>query len=229
MLHRPQSHVPKVPAAPLLMLPGTLCDARLYGAVLERLAVPASIPPLDGAASTPEMARRILAAAPPRFSLCGFSLGAIVALEIIAQAPDRVERLALIACNPGLLDDAARQARATLAQADFVQPGDAPLIHAMARAASAETYRQQTQMTLERADSRPRLGRIGVPTLILCGGDDRICPPAMSRTIANSVLGSRLVIVPGAGHYLPIERPDAVAEQLAGWLAMPVHGEKEPS
>lgn len=210
------------------MLPGTLCDARLYGAVLERLAVPASIPALGGARSTREMARLVLAGAPPRFSLCGFSLGAIVALEIIAQAPQRVERLALIACNPGPLDEAARQARATLAQADFIQPDDALLVQAMARAATAETYRQQTQMTLERADSRPRLGRIGVPTLILCGGDDRICPPAMSRTIADAVLGSRLVIVPGAGHYLPIERPEAVAEQLAGWLAIPVHRTKEP-
>lgn len=175
------------------------------------------------------MAQLILASAPPRLSLCGFSLGAIVALEIIAQAPWRVDRLALIACNPGLLDETARRARAALQQSEFVQRGDAPLVHLMAREATAETYRQQTQMTLDRADSRPRLGRINVPTLVLCGAEDRICPPAMSRAIADAIAMSRLTIVPGAGHYLPIERPELVAEQLAGWLAMPAHTEKEPT
>ena len=149
--------------------------------------------------------------------------------EIIAQAPWRVDRLALIACNPGLLGETARRARAALQQSEFVQPDDAPLVHLMAREATAETYRQQTQMTLDRADSRPRLGRINVPTLVLCGAEDRICPPAMSRAIADAIAISRLTIVPGAGHYLPIERPELVAEQLAGWLAMPAHTEKEPT
>jgi pimeloyl-ACP methyl ester carboxylesterase len=228
MLHHPQRQVQDAAAA-LLMLPGTLCDARLYGAVLANLRVPAKVATLRGACSTQQMAQLILASAPPRLSLCGFSLGAIVALEIIAQAPWRVDRLALIACNPGLLDETARRARAALQQSEFVQPDDAPLVHLMARETTAETYRQQTQMTLDRADSRPRLGRINVPTLVLCGAEDRICPPAMSRAIADAVAMSRLTIVPGAGHYLPIERPELVAEQLAGWLAMPAHTEKEPT
>lgn len=228
MLHHPRRQVQDAAAA-LLMLPGTLCDARLYGAVLEKLRVPALVAALQGACSTQQMAQLILASAPPRLSLCGFSLGAIVALEIIAQAPWRVDRLALIACNPGLLDETARRGRAALQQSEFVQPDDAPLVHLMAREATAETYRQQTQMTLDRADSRPRLGRINVPTLVLCGAEDRICPPAMSRAIADAIAMSRLTIVPGAGHYLPIERPELVAEQLAGWLAMPAHTEKEPT
>ena len=94
------------------MLPGTLCDARLYAPVVERLGLPATIPALAGAETAAALAQLILAAAPERFSLCGFSLGAIVALEIVAQAPERVERLALIGCNPGVLDSKARAARA---------------------------------------------------------------------------------------------------------------------
>src|SRR3569623_1084617 len=98
----------------------------------------------------------------------------------------------------------------------------------MARAASAETYRQQTRMTLDRADSQPRLSQIKVPTLILCGAHDRTCPPAMSIAMADAIPHARRVIVPGVGHYLPLERPDVVANELAAWLAMPVpHTTKE--
>src|SRR3569623_1340594 len=168
MLHRPQQNRNTVDAtpAPLLMLPGTLCDERLYAPVLDRLGTRATVQHLAGAESTVEMAQCILVTAPPRISLCGFSLGAIVALEIVAQAPDRVERLALIGCNPGPLDDKARAARAALTQVDFATEDDCPLVHLMARDVSAETYRQQTRMTLDRADSRPRLSRITIPTLI---------------------------------------------------------------
>ena len=232
MLHRLQQHRYRVdaPAAPLLMLPGTLCDARLYAPVLDRLGTRATVAELAGADSAAEMARLILASAPRRFSLCGFSLGAIVALEIVAQAPKRVERLALIGCNPGTLDDKARAARAALAQTNFATEDDCPLVHLMARDTTPETYRQQTRMTLDRADSRPRLSRIDVPTLVMCGARDRTCPPAMSIAIAEAIAGARLVIVPGAGHYLPLERPQAVADELAAWLAMPVpHTVKEPS
>ena len=232
MLHRPQQHLDTVDAqaAPLLMLPGTLCDARLYAPALDRLGSRATLAELAGAESAGEMARLVLLNAPAQFSLCGFSLGAIVALEIVAQAPHRVERLALIACNPGVLDDRARTARAALTQSDFATEDDCPLIHLMARDASAETYRQQTRMTLDRADSRPRLQRIDMPTLVMCGAHDRTCPPAMSIAMADAIPHARLVIVPGAGHYLPLERPDVVADELAAWLAMPVpHTAKEPS
>lgn len=232
MLHRPQQPRNPVDArpAPLLLLPGTLCDARLYAAVLERLRLPAHVPDLSGADSPAAMAELILATAPPRISLCGFSLGAIVALEIIAQAPSRVARLALIGCNPGALDETARKARAAIPQAEFAMEDDLPLVHLMARDASAQSYRQQTRMTLDRADSRTRLSSIDVPTLVMCGSRDRTCPPALSIAMAEAIPGARLVIVPGAGHYLPLERPDMVADELGAWLAMPlIRHAKEPS
>ncbi len=203
------------------MLPGTLCDARLYAPVLERLGARAAVPELAGADTVAAMAKLILANASAHISLCGFSLGAIVALEIVRQAPERVERLALIGCNPGMLDTKARTARAAVPQADFGTQDDLPLVHLMAHEASSEVYHQQTTMTLSRADSRDRLSRIDMPTLVLCGARDRVCPPEMSLAIAKAIPRARLVIVPSAGHYLPIERPDAVAEELAAWLATP--------
>jgi 3-oxoadipate enol-lactonase len=49
-----------------------------------------------------------------------------------------------------------------------------------------------------------------VPTLILCGGRDRITPPTLSQGLNAMIVGSRLEIIPSAGHMLPLEAPDAV-------------------
>ena len=210
-------------AAPLVMLPGTLSDARLFGAVLNHLDARATVPALDGAVSAAAVAHLILAQSPDRISLCGFSLGAIVALEIIAQAPHRVERLALIGCNPGVLSADAAAARAALDRADFVSAEDPELAHSMAADASDDSWQRQTAITLSRADSRPRLSSIGVPTLVICGAGDRICPPEMSREIAAAIPGARLAIIARAGHYVTLEQPERVADELAAWLAMPAN------
>lgn len=215
-------------AAPLVMLPGTLCDERLFSPLLDELNVAASILPIEGASTASAMASIVLASAPPKFSLCGFSLGAIVALAVVAEAPERVERLALIGCNPGALDPKARAARAELDQQDFVAasspPSDLPLrrlVDNMADATSAEAYASQTLMTLARPDRRDQLSWIDVPTLVICGERDPICPATLSKQIAGAVPGARLVLVPGAGHYVTLERPEIVAAELSAWLATP--------
>ena len=231
-IHQPTVRVPFAKDAPLLMLPGTLCDERVFAPVLTALGCDAAILPLRGASSAAGMAQLVLAGAPERFSLCGFSLGAIVALEIMAQAPERVARLALIGCNPGPMESGRVAARAAVARDDFVAwscgdadaPRDTPvrrLLDEMAAAVPEAQYRQQTEMTLHRADSWPRLGDIDVPTLVVCGADDCICPPALSRDIALAIAGSRLALIQNAGHYVLVEKPDAVAHELAAWLDQP--------
>lgn len=208
-------------AAPLVMLPGTLCDARVFAPVLERLGLGASVADMHGAESAADLARLILARAPKKFSLCAFSLGAVVAFEIVAQAPERVERLALIGGNAGLLSPEFIAARANLDRHTFVAPHETEIVHRMAAEASDETWRQQTAITLSRADSRPRLSGIAVPTLVLCGNDDSICPPELSREIAAAIPRSRLAIIVNAGHYVTLDQPQAVTTELVAWLAMP--------
>ncbi len=72
---------------------------------------------MTGATTMPELARKILADAPPHFALLGFSLGGIVALEMIAQAPERVERLALSTRRRGRTPANAAVRRAAVARA----------------------------------------------------------------------------------------------------------------
>jgi pimeloyl-ACP methyl ester carboxylesterase/predicted ester cyclase len=230
----------EVAPLPLLLLPGTACDARLFEPMLERLGVPlARVVDLTGAETAAEMAAHVLERAPERFSLLGFSLGGIVALEMVAQAPQRVARLALVdtTARPVPEGDVARRraeverARET-GMADYVRGGwprsIAPqnlerqdLIDTavtMAEDAGVETLRQQVEMGIQRADSRPRLAKIGVPTLVLAGEAEQVCTLEAHREIADAVPGARFFTIPQAGHFAPLENPAAVARHVRDWL-----------
>jgi pimeloyl-ACP methyl ester carboxylesterase/predicted ester cyclase len=225
---------------PLVLLPGTGCDGRLFEPMLERLGVATSIVmAMEGALTTPDLASRILAQAPERFSLLGFSLGGIVALEMLAQAPERIARLALIdttprpdpAANAGKRRAAVGRARTHGLQTyvedawdDLVAPenrADAvlrTLLVSMARDTGAERLAQQAEVAIVRADSRPRLASIAVPTLVLAGEHERVCPIAAHREIAEGIPGSAFFTIPRAGHFAPLENPSAVARHVRDWL-----------
>ena len=85
---------------PIVFLPGMMCDARLFGPQIAALSANRTLhfPPLSGHDDFETLAAEILANAPPRFALAGLSMGGIVAMEIICQAPNRVERIAVGIC-----------------------------------------------------------------------------------------------------------------------------------
>ena len=87
---------------PLILLPGMMCDGRLFGPQIAALGQirEVRVAPISGHTSTAALAAEVLAHAPPRFALAGLSMGGIVAMEVLAQAPDRIERLALLDTNP---------------------------------------------------------------------------------------------------------------------------------
>src|SRR5215510_3293062 len=89
----------------VLLLPGLLCDERLWAAQAKALARSARFhtPDLAPFDSIARMADAVLGQAPGRFALAGFSMGGWVALEVVARAPDRVSRLALLSTAPGAL------------------------------------------------------------------------------------------------------------------------------
>lgn len=227
---------------PLILLPGSLCDARLFAPLIARLpGVDARVVPLEGADTVPALAAALLGRFPPRFALLGFSLGGIVALEIVAQAPERVARLALVDTTPHPdppANHAARRAAVEQAAvmgvgrlvaeglcpryfADGAPPDCAALAVAMAEDLGLDVMRRQTEFNIGRADSRPRLGAVAVPTLVLCGAEDRLCTPDIHRAMADAIPGATLAIVSDAGHFAPLEAPDATARAVSAWLAKP--------
>jgi pimeloyl-ACP methyl ester carboxylesterase len=225
---------------PLLLLPGTLCDARLFAPLLEAIGpYPHQVADMTGARSTPELAARILSAAPERFALLGFSLGGIVALEMAAQAPGRIDRLALVDTTPrpdphpnaAARRSAVARARA-LGMVSYIEDGWARsvaathlaradikgILIAMAEDLGPDALADQSEVAIVRHDSRPRLGAIIVPTLILAGADEQVCPIAAHEELAHGIPGSNLILIPNAGHFALLEKPADLAPHIRQWL-----------
>jgi 3-oxoadipate enol-lactonase len=70
-----------------------------------------------------------------------------------------------------------------------------------------------------RADSTTTLREVRVPALVVCGAEDAITPPSEAEAIQRGIAGSRLAIVPAAGHLANVEAPDAFGRELLGFLA----------
>jgi alpha-beta hydrolase superfamily lysophospholipase len=67
-----------------------------------------------------------------------------------------------------------------------------------------------------------------VPTLVLCGARDRLTAPDLSRQLSDMIVGSRLQIVPSAGHMLPLEAPEVVNRAIAEFVALVLPAARAP-
>ena len=227
---------------PLLLIPGLLCSARLYGPQIAPLwqIGPVTVADHTRDESMAGIARRILATAPPRFHLVGLSMGGYIAFEVLRQAVDRVGRLAL-------LDTAARaevpeqterrrvlieiaRTKGMRAVNDVLFPlivhesrkGDSSLraiVDSMAEEVGVETFVRQQGAIMGRSDSRPDLPSIRCPTLVVVGDSDQVTPPNLNREIAAGIPGARLEIIAACGHLSTLEAPEAVNRVLVPWLA----------
>ena len=191
------------------------------------------------------MAAQILANAPPRFALAGHSMGGRVALEVWAQAPQRVSHLALLdtgfeglaegetgererAGRLRLLQLARTEGMRAMAQdwaSGMVHPdrlSEAPLmevIYDMLARATPEVFAAQIRALLQRPDRSALLASINVPTLVLCGREDSWSTLARHQDMAGRISGSTLVDVPHCGHMCTLEQPEAVSRALLAWLS----------
>jgi pimeloyl-ACP methyl ester carboxylesterase len=228
------------PPLPLVLLPGLLNDARLWGAQVDALSGSADcvVGDLTTSDTMTGLADALLARAPARFALAGLSMGGYVAFEILRRAPERVAALALVDTQARPDTPQASEGRRALmerSRTDFegvietlrgrlmlpehaADPAIGGLFVAMARATGAEAFRRQQAAILGRVDSRPFLPRVACPTLVLCGRQDAVTPPELHEEMAAAIPGARLEIVENCGHLSAIERPAAVAEAMRAWL-----------
>ena len=227
---------------PIVLLAGLNCSARLYAPQLTPLWQfgPVTVADHRRDDSMAAIARRILAASPPRFALAGLSMGGYIAFEIMRQAPGRVARLALLdtgaraevpertAVRKPLMDLARSGRFAEITDSQYPtlvhksRHGDAALkaeVRAMNEETGPEAYLRQQQAIITRPDSRPGLGAIACPTLVLVGDADEATPPELAREMAAGIPGAKLVVVPECGHLSTLERPEAVNAALVAWLA----------
>jgi pimeloyl-ACP methyl ester carboxylesterase len=228
-------------ALPIVLIPGLGCSARLYGGQIPALwrFGPVTVADHTREDSMDAIARRILAAAPPRFALAGLSMGGYIAFEIMRQAPERVAKLALL--DTGARAEAPEQTerrKVAIALAksgryaevvDLVFPvyvhrkrhSDAALkqiVRNMAEDTGVEAFLRQQQAILHRRDSRPGLAAVKCPTLVLVGDDDQATPLELSREISAAIAGSRLVVIAESGHLSTLEQPERVTSALVEWM-----------
>lgn len=231
----------------LVLVPGLMCDHAVWQPVIPALSAQRRCVVIDHGDSEDlsDMAVRLLAQAPSRFALAGHSMGGRVALEVMRLAPERVTHLALM--DTGYLPKAAgqagedevakRQALLQIARAqgvramarDWVQGmvhparlGDAPLIESildMFERKSSDLFARQIKALLNRPDATPVLQALRLPTLVQCGRQDSWANLAQHQAMHALAPGARLDVIEDAGHMAPMERPDAVAASLLGWLA----------
>jgi len=227
---------------PLLLLPGLLCDETLWRHQTATLADVADITVADLTLddSVAGMAVRALAQAPERFAMAGLSMGGYVAQQIMRMAKDRVTRLALI--DTSARDDTPEQRTRRESLIELAQTGKfrgvTPrllplLIHSarledeelkdavlgMAARVGRDAFIAQQQAIMGRPDGRPDLAKISCPTLVMCGRQDELTPPALHQEIAAGIGDrARLVVIEDCGHLSPLERPRAVSAVMRYWL-----------
>jgi pimeloyl-ACP methyl ester carboxylesterase len=234
-------------ATPVLLLPGLICDARIWAPQAEALRANGyevlAIQGYGEADTLGAMADLVLQKSPDRFALAGHSMGGRVALEVFRRAPERVERLALISTGVHLprsekeaegrfelLSRGVEQGMDALIDAwlppmvwepNRLLPGLMDDLTQMCADMGIDTYERQIRALLARPEVESLLPTIKCPTLVATGQHDEWAPPAQHEAIAKAIAGARLEIVAGAGHMVPVERPQAMTDALASWLNMP--------
>ncbi|SEO62899.1 Pimeloyl-ACP methyl ester carboxylesterase [Salinihabitans flavidus] len=229
---------------PLVLVPGMMCDARLYAAQIADLSrdFAVMVVPVTGQDRVEDMAIQVLQQAPERFALAGLSMGGIVAMEVIRRAPERVTRIALIDTNAlpetpqsaaayeplivGAKSGQIERVMADFMRPEFLAPGPGRsqilgLVQEMARDLGAEVLIRQVRALQRRPDQQGTLRRIKAPALVLCGAHDRLTPVKRHEFMAGLIPHAQLQIIEEAGHLPVLETPGEINTALRLWMSQP--------
>jgi pimeloyl-ACP methyl ester carboxylesterase len=157
--------------------------------------------------------------------LIGHSLGAAITLQFALDYPQEIKGIVPVGgglkmpVNPSLLE--------------FLKTNPAEVIDLMCKFSLAKENRPQFFDPLKKSLSRANIdvlyndlaacdklnltkeiAKIAVPTLVICGAEDKMTPPDFSRQIAGSISGAKLCLIEGMGHMVMMERPKEFNEAL---------------
>lgn len=220
----------------LVLLPGFMCDQDLWTDMLPDLQRLGPVhfgdvyqdDTLDG------MARRVLAEAPERFVLVGFSMGGFVARVLTLMAPERVAGVAFVATSArGYSDEERAQRQAGLGPGGRV-PGAAvgapslhperendPVLLGRLRGMQQRLGREvrARQAALVRREGYADLERIACPALVVACRQDRLRGIAETERMARHLPRATFRVIEECGHMAPLEKPHELAGLLAAWIA----------
>lgn len=176
-----------------------------------------------------------------RVVLCGMSMGGYVVFECLRLFPELIAGVVLMDTRAEADNEAGALARDAMIEQVRSAGADAVASAMLPKLLGSTTTRERPEMAAQvrrmilgtpvpgligaleamkvRADSRPLLPQLGRwPVLIVCGEEDVLTPPDLSRAMANAIPGARLEVVPRAGHLAPMEQPEVVTPMLHQFL-----------
>ena len=179
-----------------------------------------------------------------RAVLGGLSMGGYVMFALLRQQPGRFNALVLADTRATADNDSGRAARTKMLETVRTN-GVRAVADEMLPKLLGETSRRERPHLLQevraliepntvdgvagaiealrsRPDSTGTLASIDIPTLIICGEEDTLTPPADSRAMQTRIARSRVVILPRAGHLSNVETPDMFSAALADFLIAPL-------
>jgi pimeloyl-ACP methyl ester carboxylesterase len=223
----------------LVLLPGMMCDARMYAPQIEALKdiAECQVGYLGGADNIADIAKQVLLNAPEKFALAGLSMGGIVAMEVARQAPQRVTRLALMDTNPWVEEDDVKATRnrqiyaaeagqleqllrETMVPRYLANPFSllTELCVQMGLTLGKDVFIRQSLALQTRHDQKVTLANFNKPCLVLMGEEDELCPIDRHECMVALLPQVAFVKIANAGHIPTLEKPAATNAALKQWM-----------
>lgn len=173
--------------------------------------------------------------------LCGLSMGGYISLRAVERMENKFSGLILCDTKSSADDDAGKLKRAAGIKA-INDEGTDKFVEQFVRNCFAEKFikeketeyldvlnrsKQNSAVGLKgcllamaaRTDTTDYLPKISIPTLIICGKEDKLTPSNVMKTMAEQIKNSNFVLIENAGHMTPIEKPAEVNKAMKEFLA----------
>lgn len=231
----------------IVFLPGTLCDSRIFAEqmqILDEKGFSCSPINLADCSSLSDAVSSTLAELDndSRFSIVAFSMGGMVAFELLRCCPERIENIVLVASNahadlPGRaegraqhLQQAKESGLATLVT-DTYMPNylighkkvHQELIVQMAEDMGVAAFENQLKILADRPDSSDFLTQIRCPVLLVGAKGDPLCPVSEQQRMHGLIANSELRVYAKSGHFISLEQSKILGEDLVNWFGKQQH------
>lgn len=226
----------------VVLLPGFLCDERLWGHQIDFLKDKFPLTPVNftHCKDLEEMIQVVNEASGERAHIVGFSMGGYIAQEFLARYPEKVATLFLLASAVGTLPEEEKKSRLEVESSlrkshykgmsekiitKFIHPDSLKkpeipkLIHDMSATNTSETYINQMKATIDRREFVEELNAFSGKIMIAGGEDDRVIRKTELESFHSQIPKSQFKLFPQCGHYVPLEQPDLLNQLLLDFLS----------
>jgi pimeloyl-ACP methyl ester carboxylesterase len=228
----------------LVLIPGTLCTSQVFQPIVKHLKYDSVLIDYKHHDSLQAMSDEVLHLVGSKpFIAVGFSMGGMVAFELIRRVSKQISGLILLNSNahadlPGKQADReqhlalAKETNLTNLMQNVYLPVyfennennknsenvESQVVLQMAETLGIKVFEAQLKVLAQRPDSLGVLGDFAKPTLIISGENDLPCPPTHQLVMADAAATPELHILQHSGHFAVLEQPQKIAKLINQWI-----------